>query len=46
VFLTGDTLSPATSEFLERTAVPSLKKPFALHDVRAALARVLGTPAC
>ncbi len=42
VFFTGDTLSSATAEFLERTGAPSIKKPFALRDVRLALARVAG----
>jgi nitrogen fixation negative regulator NifL len=40
VFFTGDTLSATTAEFLARTAAPSLKKPFALRDVRLALAHV------
>ncbi|HEX9820034.1 MAG TPA: PAS domain S-box protein [Methylomirabilota bacterium] len=40
VFFTGDTLGSATAQFLERTGAPSLQKPFALRDVRAALAQV------
>jgi nitrogen fixation negative regulator NifL len=40
VFVTGDTLSGSTTEFLARTGAPSLKKPFALRDVRQALAKV------
>ena len=40
VFLTGDTLSASTAEFLARTGAPSLKKPFSLRDVRQALAKV------
>jgi len=42
VFLTGDTLTPSTTEFVERVGAPSLKKPFALRDVRVALATVRG----
>jgi nitrogen fixation negative regulator NifL len=45
VFFTGDTLSPQTIEFLERTGSPSVKKPFGLRDVRVALARVPPRPA-
>lgn len=40
VFFTGDTLSGATTEFLERTGAPNLQKPFTLRDIRVALARV------
>jgi nitrogen fixation negative regulator NifL len=40
VFFTGDTLSSATTEFLERTGAPNLQKPFTLRDIRVALARV------
>ena len=40
VFFTGDTLSPATAEFLERSGAPSLRKPFTSGDIRLALARV------
>jgi len=44
-FITGDTLSRSSLEFLERTAVPCLAKPFLVEDlkefVRAALARAV-----
>ncbi|MEX2147053.1 MAG: PAS domain S-box protein [Candidatus Rokuibacteriota bacterium] len=40
VFLTGDTLSHVTAEFLERTGVPNMRKPFTVRDLRNALARV------
>jgi PAS domain S-box-containing protein len=41
VFLTGDTLSPGTREFLEQTGVPCLSKPFSLMEVREIVQRVL-----
>jgi PAS domain S-box-containing protein len=41
VFLTGDTLSAGTREFLEQTGVPCLSKPFALSDVRGIVQRIL-----
>jgi signal transduction histidine kinase len=34
VFVTGDTVNPATRQFLSGTGVPSLAKPFAPDDVR------------
>ena len=40
VFFTGDTLSGATTEFLERTGAPNIRKPVTLRDIRVALARV------
>ena len=40
VFLTGDTLSAATREFLEQTGVPTLMKPFTWEAVRDAIRRV------
>ncbi|HEX9867005.1 MAG TPA: response regulator [Candidatus Tectomicrobia bacterium] len=43
IFLTGDTLSPGTREFLEKTGAPCLSKPFALSDVRDIVQRVLQT---
>jgi two-component system NtrC family sensor kinase len=43
IFLTGDTLSPATREFLEHTGAPCLSKPFTLRDVREIVHRVLQT---
>jgi signal transduction histidine kinase len=36
-FLTGDTLSPETTAFLERTQVPTMAKPFTLEQVRQVL---------
>jgi len=41
IFLTGDTLSPETKEFLERTAIPRLTKPFTAAEVRRAVAQAL-----
>jgi CheY-like chemotaxis protein len=41
IFLTGDTLSPETREFLKQTGAPSLSKPFVLDEVRRVLRRVL-----
>ena len=45
IFLTGDTLSPGTREFLENTGAPCLSKPFALSDVREIVQRALQTQA-
>ena len=39
-FLTGDTLSPETRAFLERTGVPTMAKPFTLEQVRQVLQQV------
>ena len=39
-FLTGDTLSPETTAFLERTGVPTMAKPFTLEQVRQVLQQV------
>jgi PAS domain S-box-containing protein len=41
IFLTGDTLSTGTREFLEKTGAPCLAKPFALKDVREIVQQVL-----
>ncbi len=41
IFLTGDTLTPGTREFLEQTGIPCLSKPFALGEVREIVRRVL-----
>jgi two-component system NtrC family sensor kinase len=38
VFVTGDTLDPATARFLEETKLPSLAKPFDADVMRRALA--------
>ncbi len=37
IFLTGDALGQETSEFLDKTGVPTLSKPFALEEVRRAV---------
>ncbi len=41
VFLTGDTLSPEITTFLEETRAVSLNKPFAVEDVRRAVERAV-----
>jgi two-component system NtrC family sensor kinase len=41
IFLTGDTLSPETRAFLEKTGVPRLTKPFTAAQVRQAMQRAL-----
>ncbi|MBC7235565.1 MAG: GAF domain-containing protein [Chloroflexi bacterium] len=41
VFITGDTLSPETSSFLQRTQVSHVPKPFNIPDLLNALACVL-----
>jgi CheY-like chemotaxis protein len=41
IFLTGDIMSAETSQFLARTAVPCLSKPFTLEMVREVVHRVL-----
>jgi DNA-binding NtrC family response regulator len=41
IFLTGDVMSPETSQFLSQTAVPSLSKPFTLEMVRQVVQRAL-----
>ncbi|MBI2215847.1 MAG: response regulator [Candidatus Rokubacteria bacterium] len=43
VFITGDTLTVETREFLERTGVPSLEKPFDFTEVRRAVQRAGGS---
>jgi PAS domain S-box-containing protein len=42
VFLTGDTFSPETRDFLEEVAAPRLDKPFTAAEIRRALGQVLG----
>ncbi len=42
LFLTGDTLSPETREFLERSGAPSICKPFSVEDLRRAVGRMVG----
>ncbi len=41
IFLTGDTLSPEITGFLERIGAPSLGKPFTLDEVRRVVQRAL-----
>ena len=41
VFVTGDTLGPATREVLEETGAPFLTKPFGLGDVQRVVQRAL-----
>jgi PAS domain S-box-containing protein len=41
IFLTGDTLEPATQAFLEASGVVCLTKPFAIAEARSAIQRVL-----
>ncbi len=41
IFLTGDIMSPETSQFLLQTAVPCLSKPFTLEMVREVVQRAL-----
>ena len=43
-FVTGDTLSPETTAFLERTLVPTMAKPFTLEQVRQVLQQVAQEP--
>jgi signal transduction histidine kinase len=40
-FLTGDTLSAETREFLERTRVPAMAKPFTLEQVRTLIQQIV-----
>jgi CheY-like chemotaxis protein len=42
VFVTGDTLGPESVEFLQRTGVPTLGKPFDPGDIRRVVRQVLG----
>jgi CheY-like chemotaxis protein len=41
IFLTGDTLEPATREFLEQSGVPCLTKPFPIAEARRVIQRAL-----
>jgi PAS domain S-box-containing protein len=41
IFLTGDTLEPATQAFLEASGAPCLLKPFAIAEARRAIQRIL-----
>ncbi|MFZ1206457.1 MAG: ATP-binding protein [Candidatus Acidiferrales bacterium] len=41
IFITGDTLSPHTTEFLERNKLPYLAKPFLVEEIKLAVDRAL-----
>jgi CheY-like chemotaxis protein len=41
IFVTGDTLGPASAEFLRRSAAPTFGKPFEPADVRRVIYQVL-----
>jgi hypothetical protein len=41
IFMTGDTVSPATRDFLQSCGNPVLVKPFPLPEVRRVVARLL-----
>ena len=41
IFLTGDTLEPATQAFLEQSGVPCLTKPFPIAEARRVIQRIL-----
>jgi signal transduction histidine kinase/DNA-binding response OmpR family regulator len=43
IFLTGDTLEPATQAFLEQSNAPCLTKPFSIAEARRAIQRALHT---
>ena len=43
IFLTGDTLEPATRAFLEQSGAPCLTKPFSIAEARRAIQRALHT---
>jgi signal transduction histidine kinase/ActR/RegA family two-component response regulator len=45
IFITGDTISPETAEFLDGVAAPRLTKPFVLEDLVAAVRAVTGAAA-
>jgi two-component system NtrC family sensor kinase len=42
IFLTGDVLTPRTQTFLAETVVPTVRKPFALDEVRRIVRHMLG----
>ncbi len=44
IFITGDSVSPETREFLAETGVPSLDKPFELEKVQQVVQRTLRAP--
>lgn len=41
IFVTGDTLTPHTVEFLERNRLPYLAKPFRVEELRRTVGRIL-----
>jgi PAS domain S-box-containing protein len=41
IFLTGDTMEPATQAFLEQSGAPCLTKPFTIAEARRAIQRAL-----
>ncbi len=41
LFVTGDTLSPRTLDFLDRTGLPCLAKPFLVEELKSTVARTL-----
>jgi CheY-like chemotaxis protein len=41
IFLTGDTLEPATQVFLEQSGAPCLTKPFRIAEARRIIGRTL-----
>jgi CheY-like chemotaxis protein len=41
IFITGDTLSPRTLEFLDRHKLPYLAKPFLVEEIKLAVNRAL-----
>jgi signal transduction histidine kinase/CheY-like chemotaxis protein len=43
LFVTGDAINPATRDFLEATGVPSLQKPFTVHELRRAIEQLCAT---
>jgi CheY-like chemotaxis protein len=45
IVVTGDTLAPATLEFLERTGLPYLAKPFLVEELQRSVEGALAAPA-
>jgi CheY-like chemotaxis protein len=43
MFVTGDTLAPRTLEFLEKSGLPFLAKPFLVEELKAVVTRALAT---
>ncbi|MGC2418452.1 MAG: response regulator [Candidatus Acidiferrales bacterium] len=41
IFITGDTLSPRTHDFLDRNKLPYLAKPFLVEEIKLAVSRAL-----